>query len=62
MKNLVAYCSKCGRETRHVVIEAEDSLAWRVFETVVTAGWALLTDHDYKCECTRCGEIRTISK
>ena len=55
-------CSECGKETKHRKLECEDSVPWRIFETVVTAGWGLLLDRDYKCECTKCGEINTITK
>lgn len=61
-KKMVGYCWNCGCETKHEVLEAEDSVPWRVFETVVTMGFALLTPHDYKCECTRCGKINTLTK
>lgn len=61
-KTLVGYCSNCGRQTKHTVVECEDSLPWRIFETVTTLGWGLLLDHEYKCECSRCGEINTITK
>ena len=61
-KYIVGYCSECGKETKHRKLECEDSVPWRIFETVVTAGWGLLLDHDFKCECTKCGEINTITK
>lgn len=61
-KKMVGYCGNCGCETKHEVLEAEDSVPWRVFETIVTMGLALLTPHDYKCECTRCGKINTLTK
>lgn len=61
-KYMTGYCEKCGKETKQLKLEGEDSIPYRIFETVVTCGWGLLLDHDYKCECTRCGEINTISK
>lgn len=61
-KYLVGYCSECGEYTKHEKIECTDSTAFRVFETVVTLGWSLLSSRDYKCECTKCGKIRTIRK
>lgn len=61
-KYMIGYCYRCRRDTRHEVIECKDSVGWRVFETVVTAGFALAMPHDYQCECTRCGTISTLSK
>ncbi len=61
-KYLVGYCSECGKETKQQKLECEDTLVWRAFETVVTLGWGLLLDHEYKCECSVCGEINTIRR
>ena len=62
MKYTVGYCDECGENTRQRVIECKDSVAERIFETVVTLGWSLLYSRDYSCECSRCGNINTISK
>lgn len=61
-RHMVGYCYRCGKDTKHEVIECEDSVSWRVFETVVTACFALALPHSYQCECLRCGEINTLSK
>lgn len=61
-KYMVGYCRNCGKETKHCKIEGKDSVPYRIFETVVTLGWGLLLDHDYKCECAICGEINTLTK
>lgn len=61
-KYIVGYCSECGKETKHIKIECEDSVPWRLFETVITCGFGLLFDRTYKCECTKCGEINDIRK
>ena len=59
---MIGYCWTCARRTKQRVIEAKDSAAWRVFETITTLGFALLTPHDYECECTVCGEFNTLTK
>lgn len=61
-KYLVGYCSTCGKETKHEKLECTESLAWRAFEVITTAGWGLLFNRDYKCECSICGTINTITK
>lgn len=61
-RTMVGYCWKCCKDTKQHVIEAEDSFAWRVFETVTTLGFGLLMPHDYKRECSRCGHINTLTK
>ena len=60
-QNKVGYCWSCGEETVHRVIECEDSAIWRTFEVVATCGFGALFEHDYKCQCTKCGKIRTLS-
>lgn len=60
-KNTVGYCWNCGEETVHRVIECEDSAIWRTFETILTCGFGALFEHDYKCQCTKCGKINTLS-
>lgn len=59
---MVGYCFECGEKTKHKVIECEDSVGWRVFETVITVGLSLVMPHNYQCECTKCGKINTLSK
>ena len=61
-KYMVGYCSRCGEKTKHKVIECTDSVGYRIFETLVTVGFALLTSHKYHCECVKCGKINTLSK
>ena len=61
-KYMAGYCWECCKNTKQQVVEAEDSVGWRIFETVFTLGFALATPHDYKCECTKCGRINTIRK
>lgn len=61
-KYIVGWCPECGKDTKHLKLECKDSVAYRVFEAVSTFGWGLLLDHSYKCECTKCGEINTLSK
>lgn len=61
-KYMVGYCWNCAKRTKHKVIEPVDSTAWRVFETIATLGFALLSFHDYECECTVCGDINTLRK
>ena len=62
MRHMVGYCPECGKKTKHRVIECQDSLPYRVFETVFTLGFAAALPHDYECECTRCGTINTLTK
>ena len=57
----VGYCYNCGERTVHRVIECEDSTIWRTFETVVTMGLGALFEHNYQCQCTKCGKIHTLS-
>lgn len=57
---MIGYCDHCRKNTKQEVIKGVDSVPWRIFETVATLGFALLTFHDYECECTRCGEINTL--
>lgn len=61
-KYIVGYCANCHKETKHLKLYCEDSVPWRIFETVITLGWGLLLDHEYECECTKCGEINTLRK
>lgn len=62
-KYMTGYCCECCRETRHVVIECTENLGWRIFENLFTLGAiAAGFGYDYKCECTRCGEINTLHK
>ena len=60
-KTLVGYCFNCGKDTKHKVIQCEESLGWRIYENILTFGLIAAMGYDYKCECTRCGEINTIS-
>ena len=59
---MVGYCDRCGEATKHRMIECKDSVGWRVFETIVTVGFALVLPREYYCECERCGQINTINK
>lgn len=59
-QNKVGYCWDCGEYTEHRVIECDDSLIWRTFEIAVTLGFGALFEHDYKCECKKCGKINTL--
>ena len=61
-KYMTGYCWSCHKETKQEKIECEDSVPYRIFETVFTLGFGAALPHDYKCECTRCGRINTISK
>ena len=62
-KHIVGYCDTCERETKHNVIECEDSLGERIWENIITFGlFNVYSYRWYKCECTRCGEINTIHK
>lgn len=61
-KYMAGYCWGCGNNTRQEVVEAKDSVGWRVFESVFTLGMAAALPHDYKCECTKCGHINTLQK
>ena len=60
-KNKVGHCWNCGENTIHRVIECKDSVTWRIFEIVATCGVGTLFEHDYKCQCTKCGKINTLS-
>lgn len=60
---MVGYYPECGKKTKHEILECKDSIPWRILETVMTAGWALLAlDHEYYCECSKCGQINTLRK
>ena len=61
-KYMTGYCWDCAKTTKHQVIECEDSVPYRIFETVFTLGFGAALEHGYKCECTRCGEINTLYK
>ena len=61
-KYMAGYCWDCNKDTKQKVVEAVDSVGWRVFETVFTFGMAAALPHDYKCECTRCGHINTLRR
>lgn len=61
-KEIVAYCWNCGRDTRHIKLQCEDTPLERIFFGLATAGMSELMGHDYKCECTRCGFIHTVSR
>ena len=61
-KYMVGYCFGCNNITKQQVLECTDTVPMRVFETVFTLGFGLLVDHDYYCECTKCGEINTLTK
>lgn len=60
-KYLVGYCHECGKRTKQEVIKCEDSVGWRIFEGIFTLGGSEALGHNYQCECTKCGEINTIS-
>lgn len=61
MKKLTTgYCDECGKYTKQIVIECNDNLPTRIFETVITLGLAATTERRYECECTKCGEINTL--
>lgn len=60
-KNTVGFCYKCGKYTKHRVIKCEDTVAWRAFEIVCTLGFGTLLEHNYYCECNKCGEINELS-
>lgn len=59
-RQTVGYCSKCGEKTKHTVLECHDNMATRVFETMITLGFAALDKRDYECECQKCGKIHTL--
>lgn len=62
-KYKVGYCQECGRETKHIILECEESLGWRIFENFFTFGLiAASFGYDYKCECIKCGQINTLHK
>ena len=61
-KYIIGYCSNCHKETKHLKLQCEDSVPCRIFETVVTLGLGLLLGYEYKCECTKCGEINTLRR
>ena len=61
-KYMVGYCPECGKKTKHEILESKDSIPWRIFEIVMTAGWALAFDHEYYCECSKCGQINTLRR
>jgi hypothetical protein len=61
-KYMTGYCHHCGKTTKHQVIECEDSVPYRIFETVATLGFGAMLEHDYKCECAKCGNITTLER
>lgn len=36
MKNVVAYCPNCNKKTKHVPIQCNEGLGWRIFENIFT--------------------------
>lgn len=62
-KYVVGYCDRCEKETRHFVIECEDSIGERIWENIITFGLVNAVSYRcYKCECTKCGQINDIYK
>ena len=61
-KYITGFCYRCGKTTKHKVIECEDSTIWRVFEGILTLGLSLTMPQSYQCECTKCGEINKLIK
>lgn len=61
MKNRkrVGFCKNCRKKTVQTFIEKETTGAFRLFEAILTLGWAEADNGD-KCQCTNCGEINTI--
>lgn len=57
----VGYCSNCRSYRKHRVIKCKDDALYRTLETVITFGLALLFEHDYYCECEKCGKINILS-
>lgn len=62
MKDLVAYCSECGKKTRHRVVNCQTNACERAFLAVFTLGFSEIAGHSYNCECTKCGNITAIEK
>lgn len=62
-KHKVGYCQKCRRETKHIILECEEHIGWRILDNILTFGAiAAFFGYDYKCECTKCGTINTLHK
>lgn len=62
MKDLVAYCPKCKRKTRHRIINCTTNAFERTFFAVFTLGFSEIAGHEYNCECVNCGHIKEIEK
>ena len=61
-KYLCGYCFNCRKITKQEVIHCEESPLERVGTALFTVGLSeLLGDHDYECECTKCGHINSIN-
>lgn len=60
MKSVVAYCPNCNKKTKHVPIQCNEGLGWRIFENIFTFGAIAASGYNYECECSKCGEINTI--
>lgn len=41
-KYMTGYCWHCAKMTKHQVIECEDSVPYRIFETVFTLGFGAM--------------------
>lgn len=50
-KEIAAYCRCCHKITKHKVINCEETLGWRIFETIISAGLLTAFKYDYDCEC-----------
>lgn len=62
-KIIVGYCPECGQLTKHEVIQCEERLGWRIFESIVSMGLIPALDgYRYDCECLKCGEINKLRK
>jgi hypothetical protein len=59
-QSTVGYCWKCRKNTEHKVIECQDSVRQKVFETIFTHGFSLLFPRNYSCKCAECGNIQTL--
>lgn len=61
-KFMAGYCWSCCENTKQEIIDTKDLKAYRIFEAICTLGLSFAFPVDYRCECTKCGQINTLQK
>lgn len=59
---ITGYCWRCCEDTKQLVIDCDESFAYRAFFAIFTLGCSEMLPKDYNCECLRCGRINSVRK